>query len=225
MKQIACPQCGINNRITRSPKRQIPVCGRCGTPLPQPGPGITLRTLARYKYWLILAAILGGGLLSSIQNAQRHRAAHMDRYTSPRTADLSSWENGLVPQRVEPGVLQRFGDDEDVAPLRIVTPAGRESYYVKVVDEITGETVQTIFMRSGQTLETRVPLGTFRIRYAGGVIWYGPDQLFGPGTSYNQAEKTFEFAVDGDQIRGYTVALGRQRGGNLKTTPLAADEF
>ena len=120
---------------------------------------------------------------------------------------------------------QLFTNAEQIAPFRIVTPSGAESYYVKLVDAFSGALVMTFFVYGGQSFETEVPLGTYRVKYATGSTWYGEDHLFGPDTRYSEADKTFEFSVQGNQISGYTVELIRQRGGNLHTKSISANQF
>lgn len=101
---------------------------------------------------------------------------------------------------VKQGVLRINSKQERIAPLRIVTPSGRENYYVKLVDISTGASIVSFFIFGGESFETKVPLGTFAIKYATGEIWYGEKYLFGKNTQYSEADKTFEFAVNGSQI-------------------------
>ena len=83
----------------------------------------------------------------------------------------------------------------------------------------------SFFIFGGQSFETEVPLGTYRVKYATGETWYGENYLFGSTTRYSEAEKIFEFTVQGNQISGYTVELIRQRGGNLQTKAISANPF
>jgi hypothetical protein len=61
----------------------------------------------------------------------------------------------------------------------------------------------TVFVRGGETVETRAPLGKFIVKYASGDTWYGYDHLFGPDTTYTKADETFIFSR--------TISEGAQR--------------
>lgn len=82
-----------------------------------------------------------------------------------------------------------------------------------------------MFIRAGQSAETLVPLGTYRIRYATGETWYGEDFLFGPQTSYSEADQSFRFMDEGYQYSGYTLELFLQRHGNLSTNRITPDQW
>lgn len=70
-----------------------------------------------------------------------------------------------------------------------------------------------------------MPLGTYKIKYANGKIWYGRDHLFGPGTDVFLAEGEFEFKLDGSHVLGHEVELIKQINGNLDTIQISLDEF
>ncbi|MEQ1658682.1 MAG: hypothetical protein ABL896_07885 [Hylemonella sp.] len=125
------------------------------------------------------------------------------------------------------GVHRVFTEKERIAPFQIATPVGEESYYVKLVDVTNGKTVMTMFVRGGQTWETKVPLGSFKVKYATGMKWYGPqpERLFGPQTRVNEADSVFHFRVEGNRVNGYTIQLIKQVGGNLKTRPIGRNDF
>jgi hypothetical protein len=122
------------------------------------------------------------------------------------------------------GALRRFAPGEAIAPFEIQTSAGA-NYLVKLEDAYDGTDVMDIFVRGGDTIEVEVPLGTYVVKYASGTTWYGYDYRFGPETSYNKAETTFDFRNDGYQITGYTVTLYQVRDGNMQTRRLNAGEF
>ncbi len=79
------------------------------------------------------------------------------------------------------------------APFEIKSQTG-ENYLVKLVDANTGQDVMTVFVRGGETVETRAPLGSFHVKYASGDTWYGYEHLFGPETTYTKADETFAFS-------------------------------
>ena len=140
-----------------------------------------------------------------------------------------------VPSFVEPiqplpanGTSRRYwtrSEEELLAPLRIVTAGGSPNYFIKVVDWERGTPILTVFVRSGQTVNVKVPLGSYRLKYASGTEWYGEKHLFGPETAYSRAQDRFDFAVAGSQVSGYTVELIKQVGGNLKTAAIRPEDF
>lgn len=122
------------------------------------------------------------------------------------------------------GETQKFVNHPSIAPLTIETSAGA-NYLVKIVDYYSKSDVMTVFIKGGDTIEVKVPLGIYEIRYASGEQWYGYEHLFGNKTSYTKADSSFDFKDTGYQITGYTITLYRVTNGNLNTTYLKPSEF
>ena len=113
-----------------------------------------------------------------------------------------------------------------VAPLKIRTSsAGGHHYFVKIVNLSNGQQIGAYFIRSGGTIDIKIPLGTYEIRYASGTKWYGLDYLFGPDTTYSKADSTFDFSFDGYQYSGYTIELIMQQNGNLSTSRIKPNQW
>ena len=131
-----------------------------------------------------------------------------------------------MPEQALPanGSARRFGTSDSVAPFRILT-SGTSNYFVKLDSVSSGRTVLTVFVRAGQQVDIKVPLGTYIVKYAAGRSWYGTQHLFGPQTSYAKADTTFDFHRQGNQITGYSITLYAVPGGNLATKSLSPDEF
>ena len=106
---------------------------------------------------------------------------------------------------------------DPIAPLQIVTSGEKAHYFVKLVSVNNKQTVQTIFVRSGESVDTTVPLGSYRIKYAAGQDWLGEKLLFGDETQFFEAEKQFDFVRKGNQISGFYLELILQPGGNLSS--------
>jgi hypothetical protein len=140
------------------------------------------------------------------------------------------------------GVFQKYGEQplqplpfngseykysmaEAVAPLTISTRQGTGHYFVKIVDWATDAPVLTVFVQSGQSVSTKVPLGSYKIKYAAGSQWYGQTYLFGPDTSYSMADKRFDFEETGNEVSGFTVELFLQPNGNLRTKRITPKDF
>lgn len=111
-------------------------------------------------------------------------------------------------------------------PRPTAKPKPKPEEDVKLIEVGSGVSVMSMFIRGGQSFETKAPLGAYRVKYATGVTWwYGDQHLFGPTTQYSEADKTFEFSRVGNQISGFTVELIRQQAGNLHTKRSQAGQF
>ena len=123
------------------------------------------------------------------------------------------------------GAVQVFVNKERIAPLHFVTKGEKVHYFVKLSDWNTGEKVQTIFIRAGETVESKVPLGAYRLKYAAGSEWLDKVDLFGEKTIFKKAKKKFEFAETSNEVTGYRVELILQPGGNLPTLRIPKSEW
>jgi curved DNA-binding protein CbpA len=123
------------------------------------------------------------------------------------------------------GYLKWFTTEDPIAPLKIRVPSGNTHYYVKIVHANTARPVAAIFIRAGQSVSLKVPLGYYEIKYAMGTTWYGTKYLFGPETTVAKADKTFDFLIDNEQVHGHTVELIKQQGGNLHTSEISLEDF
>lgn len=189
--------------------------------------------LSKGKQVLIYVAsvfVCGIGLIAAIaaneelsrQRWVRHPAP--TTYTpqpTPRRTVAPSYPEQAVPYS---GAVRTWTTDERVAPFEIKAAQGSH-YLLKLVDAYTYSPVMTVFARSGTTVEVKVPLGTYEVRYASGETWYGYEYLFGPETSYSKADKTFTFEVEGNQISGFTITLYKVANGNLHTSGIRPTEF
>lgn len=113
---------------------------------------------------------------------------------------------------------------EAVAPFKITTSNG-SNYYLKLVDANTGVTAVQIFVRGGYPLEVDVPLGSYRLKYAVGAIWYGTPDYFGPDTVFSEASSRFDFTLSGNYYSGNQVTLYKVQGGNLRTNKISKESF
>ncbi len=131
-----------------------------------------------------------------------------------------------IPEKPLPrtGSVCKHIADESVAPFQIKAAQGSH-YLVKLVDAYGSKPVLTVFVRSGTTVEIKVPLGLYEVRYASGETWYGYEYLFGPATVYSKAEKTFTFEMVDNQVSGYTITLYKVAHGNLHTKGIKPEEF
>jgi len=125
----------------------------------------------------------------------------------------------------ENGATQRFVPAEPVAPLQIVTGGEAVHYFVKLVTAKGGKAVLSVFVRAGEKVAIKVPLGSYRIKYAAGTAWQGEKALFGEATQYFEAEKRFDFARKGGKTKGFLVELIVKPDGNLSRRPLGKTDW
>ncbi len=111
-----------------------------------------------------------------------------------------------------------------LAPFRIAT-RGVGHHYIKIEDYKTGMTKLKVFVREGEAVETKLPFGKYRMKYAVGNNWYGKKDLFGKDTIYSQSEDMMSFERRGNEIIGHTVELFLQRNGNLITKSISSNQF
>jgi hypothetical protein len=131
-----------------------------------------------------------------------------------------------VPPKELPtnGFFARYHSQPEVAPLTITVAPGAH-YLVKIEDAGSGVPVLSVFIHSGQTIQTKAPLGNFRLKYAMGTTWYGEQHLFGPDTNYHRAEKILEFSQTAAAYSGHIIQLIRQTSGNLPTTQIGPRDW
>ncbi|MFC4519071.1 hypothetical protein [Cupriavidus pinatubonensis] len=99
---------------------------------------------------------------------------------------------------------------------------GAVLHAIKVEEWNTQRPVLVTFVPGGSRAKVEVPLGIYRIKIASGDTWYGLDDLFGPGTRVQTAEKPLQFYAEGNTITGHTLYLQSVGGGNRFPTAEAA---
>ena len=130
--------------------------------------------------------------------------------------------------RPETGRLESAAKTKGVAPFKIFTEKETENasdFYLKLVDAESGNTVYVFYVRSGETLDVKVALGTYVLRYASGETWYGPEHLYGPRTRYAEGGDPLAFSQSGNMVYGNSVTLYTVLGGNFDTKNIDAGGF
>ncbi len=224
VKLIQCAHCGAQNRVSGYSMTHTTVCGKCRKPLPEPSYIRSAKFAANYTFWIILAAIIGAAVLLN-EFRLLYGPASNDVHTNNQGHSPPPAPIDYPAMPVTQGIHQLYTSAEQIAPFRIVTPSGADSFYVKLTDASIGVLVMTFFVQGGQTFEAVVPVGTYRVKYATGSTWYGVDFVFGPDTRYSEAVKTFEFSVKNNPISGNTIELTGQGGSNLHTKTISAHQF
>lgn len=114
-----------------------------------------------------------------------------------------------------------FGNEQLVGAFSVKTKQGENHYLIKLEDFYTKEKKAEFFIRGGDDFGIEVPRGTYRVKMASGRKWYGMKNLFGSRTSYSKANDSFPIS-NGDH---WTVELIPQKYGNLRDTPIDAEDF
>jgi len=86
-------------------------------------------------------------------------------------------------------------------------------YLVKLCDPATDVELLTGFVRPGETLQTRVPVGVYTLEYASGDSWYGPQLMFGPRAIYGGMGKPIDFRLATSEYSGFKIELSPHWGG------------
>lgn len=109
-------------------------------------------------------------------------------------------------------------------PLKVENEPGANAL-IKFVRVNDGVEVISAFVRSGDTVELRVPPGSYRGKIASGQTWYGDKIRFGPDTGYSEFESTFDFLVEGNELVGKELTLRQMTNGNLRKHAIDANKF
>ena len=131
----------------------------------------------------------------------------------------------LSTKRPGKGALLEPPNTQTLAPLSIKTPAGPEDYYIKLTRPGSKKAIIGFYVYGGSTREVEVPLGRYELKYATGTNWLNTRCLFGIETSTYKAMTILSFEQSNDGVRGYSVELIKQEGGNLQTRGIPPSEF
>lgn len=220
---LKCPICGSMN--DDKAKR----CNQCGAWLldeywkpkkVEPLKGI-------FKNWGLWVTILGViGIVALVCYPSSTNIPQTSPKTNTPAANINPIQNTKVLELPLNGETKYYKHGEAIAPFSVITqPNTNTNYLLKLVDKNTSQVVLTIFVRGGQSIHTKVPLGTYELRYACGTNWYGEKELFGPGTVCQKADTIFDFYRNGPTIMGHTVSLVKQVNGNLPTSRISNASF
>lgn len=145
--------------------------------------------------------------------------AQHDKLQSPNTLSLT-------PQTFpKHGTVNKISKKKNIAPLEIKTSHLDNYYFVKLVDYKSKAEVMHIYLHPGKPFKSNIPLGLYMIKYATGSTWYGNKNRFGPETKYSMALERFDFLIEGNEAKGYSIELIMQQHGNLKTISISPEDF
>ncbi|MBW2614530.1 MAG: DnaJ domain-containing protein [Deltaproteobacteria bacterium] len=96
---------------------------------------------------------------------------------------------------------------QGTAPLKIKTRGEDRHFFIKLIALPEKKEVVSIFIRGGDMLKIRMPLGIYALKYAVGETWYGTRWLFGDDTVYSRLDQKIEFKFTENEISGYSIDL------------------
>jgi hypothetical protein len=123
------------------------------------------------------------------------------------------------------GLIKSYSSGSKTAPFTVKTAEDGADYFVKLVNKSTSNIVYTFYIHNGETLSTKIAVGTYILKYASGTSWYGTEQLFGPDTSYFEGSGELKFYKSGSTVYGFTITLYKVAGGNFDTTEIDPEDF
>ncbi len=131
-----------------------------------------------------------------------------------------------IPPQPKPskGIFDKLLYSSSVAPFKIEVPDYNEDYFI-ILKKTTSEEYIKIYIPSGETFETTVPLGEYELKYCCGKEWYGEKDVFGSNTQFYKTDDIFDFYIANNAYSGYTVELIKQINGNLSETSIDRSEF
>jgi hypothetical protein len=185
---------------------------------------------------LIFGALIGGTLIKTYFEELdiRKERVRLEKQgiENARAAAIAAAEEDELKKSLLPlpssGIFKPKGlkefDPQNSSRLKVINAPGANAL-IKLINVKDGEEVISIFLRAGETVEVRVPLGNYKAKIASGQNWYGDSIRFGPKTSYAIFDTTFNFYIEDNKLVGNELTLTRVVNGNLKQDPLNADDF
>jgi hypothetical protein len=144
--------------------------------------------------------------------------------TTPPSADLKP----VNPPRTS--TIESGRTRQRIAPLSIISESGT-NYVIKFANVSDERDQVMIFVRGGETYQTKIALGTYHVRGAAGETWYGKRDLFGPDTQFfklrgkDGTQQTLRFWQQGRTITGVTLNFQKVVGGNMEQEKISREEF
>lgn len=217
MSEVRC-SCGALNRVpSRSlwrSLREIPRCGKCKAGLPEPKhvrAGRIILRLRRYPVQIAIGVVALFGLtIAALNFGPQERAAETGAVCTPQ---------------FKPAVGDYMITDFSprVAPFQVNTRDGFD-YLVKLQSTDNRFSSLTFYVQGGVPFETRIPLGSYVLKYVAGTKWCGPDQLFG-NRSAQESPSTLAFEETMSGYGGQTITLYGVPNGNFSTHAIPIRQF
>jgi hypothetical protein len=165
---------------------------------------IAAAPMAAILVWVALVAMTPGRGTQTLAGATRTT-------TAPSAAACG--------QSLSQGLNVEYDGAENAADFTITTSPG--PFYLVKLDRVAADSSPLLsFIQGGQSLNTRVPLGEFKLKYATGTNWCADAGLFSDDTVFSEANDTFIFSSS-----HLTVELPLQRDGEVMTKEISRNEF
>jgi len=159
--------------------------------------------------------------INDIKQIKTPSAAIQQTTTQPIKEKILNLKELPVPSN---GVIKKYIKKRSIAPFKI-NASNYSNFFVKLIDTGTRKLVLAMFVRKGSVYKTRVPLGSYVLKYASGNKWYGEKNFFGSDTGFFETNDIFEFTRHGNKVSGYTVTLYEVPNGNLSTVQINKADF
>jgi len=117
----------------------------------------------------------------------------------------------------------RFNRSKTISKLRIVPRSEQGHIVVKVENWNDSQLVCWFLIRKGQSAETPISPGTYRLKFACGRRWYGEKHLFGRGPDASYSAIANEISIPANSH--YTIELTPNVTGTLREKNLGSEDF
>lgn len=124
----------------------------------------------------------------------------------------------------ETGILRK-NFSEAAGQLKIGTQTESNNYFIKFVEQATGQETASAFIRSGSALSMHLPPGGYELRYAAGRNWYGWEYLFGTSTSYGRLPQPIVVAHKPHPLDARAIELIPAQHGRLAMDIISEYDF
>jgi hypothetical protein len=211
MAEIRCANCGTLNRVRRYSIHKIPQCGECHAGLPESPLRKAVRGLYIWRRYFLLLAVLASPLcfflwLGERQNVIATQTANCLAQLQPPVGDY---------------LITDFADR--VAPFEVETESGLD-YLVKLQRSDERTSALWFYLIGGRNFQTKVPLGTYVLKYVAGSRWCGLRFYFG-NKQAQRGKTSLTFSEDARGLNGNTVTLYGVPQGNFETDAIPLSEF
>ena len=158
-----------------------------------------------------------------------------DIYKLNETLNNRLKENAFSTKKVsipKTGIVKVYSKNKRLAPLKILTDkdtlnifGDENNYFFKLYDCDTNKEILSFFIKAGEDLEIKVPLGSYVLKYVSGTTWYGEKFLFGYPSNYFVFSQVLKFSEGYGYYEGHTITMYKQKNGTLSTKSILEENF
>ena len=163
------------------------------------------------------------------EQADRYLQECRERYAGEDLSAVDSAERSLERAIAEPEsgslLVSRAKGEYGTVTIR----TGDAPALVKLVSLSDPDRCLTVYVRAGESAAVRIGAGTYGLRYATGIRWYGEKELFGSSTRCLSVDTVLRFSTDrtGSDVyyQNYEIVLQSADDQARGTTPVEIGEF